>query len=127
MYLSQWSKSTVNYGRKLLDSGLDGARDGEQTFLHGEPVGPFLADSAQKALLPAALGACLLMLASNGCKRKSASVGIAAAVLGGTLGFAAGLLWESRRLTRCVASGAIKNMGKVRDEHWFEKHPIDYA
>jgi hypothetical protein len=26
-----------------------------------------------------------------------------------------------------AASSALKNIGKVRDEHWLAKHPIDYA
>jgi hypothetical protein len=127
MSVSEWSKSTVEYGRKLLDSGLDGARSGEESFLHGERVRPFLSKSAEKALMPAAIGACLFLLGSNTCSSKSAAKSFAAAFLGGTVGFAAGLIWESRRLTRCVASTAFKNMGRVRDEHWLEKHPIDYA
>jgi len=26
-----------------------------------------------------------------------------------------------------VADGALRNIDKARDEHWLEKHPIDYA
>jgi hypothetical protein len=48
-------------------------------------------------------------------------------LLGGALGFGVGVAWESRRLTTSVASGAAKSISKVRDEHWLEKNPIDYA
>jgi len=43
------------------------------------------------------------------------------------IGFAASVVWESRRLAASVASGALRNIGKVRDEHWLERYPIDYA
>jgi hypothetical protein len=37
------------------------------------------------------------------------------------------IAWQSRRLTACAANGALRNIGRVRDEHWLETHPIDYA
>jgi hypothetical protein len=48
-------------------------------------------------------------------------------LLGGAIGFGIGILWENRRLTQSIATGALRSMGKVRDEHWLECHPIDYA
>jgi hypothetical protein len=48
-------------------------------------------------------------------------------LLGGVIGFGAGVAWESRRLTASAACGALRNISKVRDEHWLERHPIDYA
>lgn len=128
MNVSEWSKSSVDYGRKLVDSGWEGAHSGEEAFLRGEPLAPFLGKSAQKALIPAAIGACFGVLGSrpwNG--HKSAARAFAFAFLGGAVGFAAGVGWESRRLTASVASGAMKNIGKTRDDHWLEKNPIDYA
>jgi len=47
--------------------------------------------------------------------------------LGGALGFGAGLTWRTRRLTASMSHGALKKMNSVRDERWFEKHPINYA
>ncbi|MBI3475615.1 MAG: hypothetical protein HY010_07765 [Acidobacteria bacterium] len=55
--------------------------------------------------------------------RKSLAWGL----LGGTIGLVAGIAWKSRCLTTSVADGAMESMGRVRDEHWLEKHPIDYA
>jgi hypothetical protein len=128
MSVGEWSKSSVEYGRKLVDSGLEGAQAGEEEFLHGEPLAPYLGKSAQKALVPAAVGICLGVLGSrawNGNRSAVRTLGFA--FLGGAIGFAAGIGWESRCLTASVASGAMKKIGKTRDEHWFEKNPIDYA
>jgi len=47
--------------------------------------------------------------------------------VGAAIGFAASFVWESRRLAASVASGSFRNIGKVRDEHWLERYPIDYA
>jgi len=48
-------------------------------------------------------------------------------MLGGAIGFALGVAWQSRRLAASMTSAALGGMGKVRDEHWLEKNPIDYA
>ena len=48
-------------------------------------------------------------------------------LLGGACGLAGGVAWANRHLAASVASAAIKSMNKVRDEQWWEKHPIDYA
>ena len=128
MNLREWSKTSADYGRKLLNSGLEGARSGRQEFLHGKPLAPFLNESARHALAPAIIGACIGVLGSdpgNGHEAKGKT--FAYALLGGAIGFGAGVVWESRHLTESAASAALKNIGKVRDEHWLERHPIDYA
>jgi hypothetical protein len=123
-----WLSSNVDYGRKLLNSGLEGARSGEEEFLEGRPLAPFLNDSVRQALRPAAIGACIGLLGSYpGNRQMSAGRALAYGLLGGAIGFGVGVAWESRRLTASVASGALKNIGRVRDEHWFEQNPIDYA
>jgi len=43
------------------------------------------------------------------------------------IGFGASLAWQTRRLARSITRGALRNVSRVRDEHWLEKHPIDYA
>jgi hypothetical protein len=35
--------------------------------------------------------------------------------------------WKSRHLSASVAGAAMKNIGKVRDEQWLSKNPINYA
>ena len=128
MSVCEWSKSEVEYGRKVLNSGLEGARSGREAFLNGKPLTPFLSESVRKALKPAALGAILGVVGScPGSRGRSAGRALGFGLLGGAIGFGAGVFWANRRLTASVASSALKNIGKVRDEHWFERHPIDYA
>jgi len=128
MDVRKWSKSNADYGRELLHSGIEGARSGREAFLNGESLSPFLSESIRSALKPAALGACIGVLGScPGSREKSISRTLAYGLLGGVIGFGAGVAWGSRCLTASVAGGALENIGRVRDEHWLTKHPIDYA
>ncbi len=128
MSVCEWSKSEVEYGRKVLDSGLDGARSGREAFLNGRRLTPFLSESVRNALMPAAVGACLGVLgAFPGNRHRSEGRVLGFGLLGAAIGFGAGLVWENRRLAASVARGALRNIDRVRDEHWLEKHPIDYA
>lgn len=126
MNLSTWSKSTVTYGRRVLSSGLDGARSGREAFLHGESLTPFLNAQVRNALKPAMVGACIGVLASFP-KNRSVGKTLGWGLLGAAIGLGTGFAWKSRRLTASVADGVLKNVSHVRDEHWLEKHPIDYA
>ena len=128
MTVQEWSKSEIEYGRRVLDSGLEGVRSGRDAFLNGKPLTPFLSGSVGQALKPAVLGLCIGMISS--CRRNGhRSVGktLAFGLLGGAIGFGAGMAWKSRHLTRCITSEALRNISKARDEHWLERHPIDYA
>ena len=130
MNFVEWSQSGIDYGRKLVDSAVEGAREGEDEFLEvrEEALRPYLEESAKHALAPAAVGACLGLvggLVVNG--RKSAIRTLGFGLLGGIVGFGAGLIWENRQFAASVASGAWKRVNRTRDEHWFENHPIDYA
>ena len=119
-------KSDVEYGRKILNSGIAGARTGREEFLHGEPVTPYLRESMQEAWVPALVGA-ILGAASSYEHDRSARKALGWALLGAGLGFGVGFAWGSRRLTASVAEGAWRNIGRARDEHWLARHPIDYA
>ena len=126
MQLTEWSKANADYGRKLFNSGLEGARSGREAFLHGGSFAPFFGKSVRSAWKPAALGLCLGVL--SGRKHdKSPSRAVACGLLGGALGFGLGIAWQSRRLAASVLSAALGSIAKVRDEHWLEKNPIDYA
>ena len=128
MNLREWSKSSADYSRKLVDSAVEGARTGEDKFLKEEALAPYLGESARRALTPAVVGACLGVLGGYlGNGRRSTSKALADGLLGGAIGFSAGMLWENRELTASVVSSAWENIGKTRDEHWFENNPIDYA
>jgi len=128
MNFVEWSESTVDYGKKLVNSAVEGALDGEKDFLREEPLTPYLEQSARLAVRPAILGACLGILGGcAGSSRRSPAKALACGVLGGAIGFGAGMLWESRDLTAKVAANAWKRVTQTRDEHWFERNPIDYA
>jgi hypothetical protein len=128
MELGDWVKSNVDYGRRLVGSGIEGARSGQDEFLNGEPLTPFLGESVKGALVPAAIGACVGVLVGYPiCRKKTPAVTWAYGLMGCVIGFASGMAWKSRHLGASVASGAIKNIGRVRDEEWLSRHPIDYA
>ncbi len=128
MDLREWSKSNANYGEKLVTSGIEGARCGGEAFLDGEALTPFLSESVRRALRPAALGACLGALgSSSGSRQKSLGRVLAFGLIGGAIGLSAGIAWKSRRLVASAAGGAARSIGRVRDERWLAKHPINYA
>lgn len=128
MSFLEWSKSSVDYGRRLVDSAVVGARTGEDEFLKDERLVPYLGESIRLALAPAFIGACLGVVGGYlANERRSTARALAGGLFGGAIGFGAGVVWESRRLSVSIASGAWKNISKTRDQHWFEKNPIDYA
>lgn len=128
MRVAEWSKSEVEYGRRVLNSGLEGVRTGQEAFLHGRPVTPFLHESFRKAFVPAAVGACVGVV--SGCPKDGhRSLGrlLTSGLLGGLIGLTAGVVWESRLLAASVAGGAVARIDETRGEHWLERNPIDYA
>ncbi|MGC2182106.1 MAG: hypothetical protein WA637_02365 [Terriglobales bacterium] len=128
MELRNWSKSEFEYGRRVLSSALEGARRGGGAFLQGRPLTPFLSEGVRDALKPAAVGACIGVLGScPGDRRNSIGRTLAFGLVGWAIGFGAGIAWKTRGLTECAASNAFRNINKRRDEHWLERHPIDYA
>src|SRR5580658_686616 len=130
MGLREWSRSEAQYGRKVLGSGLEGARSGREAFLNGRPLTTFLSESVREALKPAALGACIGLLSRypfSNKRHRSIGRGLGLGWLCGVIGFSAGFAWASRRLTASMAGEVRRNIGRTRDEHWLEEHPIDYA
>lgn len=127
MNIAEWSKSNVDYGRKLVDSAVEGARNGESEFLKDESLGPYMEKSALHAIAPTIIGACLGFLGGYLETKHSRNRALICGVLGGAIGFVGGVVWENRKLTVSIASGAWKSISKTRDEHWFQKNPIDYA
>jgi len=125
MNIFEWSKSEVDYGRKLMGSAVDGAREG--TFLKDGSLGHHLEESALDAMVPTLVGACLGWFGGRLEDRRSSRRALACALLGGAIGFGASVIWNNREVTASVASGAWKGINKTRDAHWFEKNPIDYA
>jgi hypothetical protein len=128
MNVMAWSKSTVDYGRKLVDSAADGIRTGEDEFLVDGRLTPYLAKGATRSLAPAAIGAVLGAYCGSlrhGC-RSTARI-LTGCILGGLVGFGAGMVWETRYLTESIGTNVHKRVQSARDEHWLEENPIDYA
>lgn len=122
------AKAYLRYGRSLATSGAAGVRTGRDAYLNGKPLGEVLTQKAKASLGLAAIGACagvLQCLVSNRGRRLPKSVVLGS--VGSAIGFVAGFAWKTRDLTASMVHGAAKNMDSARDEHWLERHPIDYA
>ncbi len=128
MSFGNWSKRELEHGRALVHSGVSGARSGQQEFLHGSSLNGFLGDTLRTSCQPAALGACIGALASCSRKtRKPTRRALAFGLVGGVIGFGAGIAWKSRGLTASAVRGASRNIRTERDERWMRKHSIAYA
>ncbi len=128
MHTDRALESYLHYGRSLANSGAAGLRSGRDAYLNGRPLGPVLTQKARASLGLAAIGACaglLQLLLSNRRRRMPESIALGA--VGSAVGFLAGFTWKTRDLTASMAHAAARKMGVVRDEHWLERHPIDYA
>jgi hypothetical protein len=119
--------SRVAYGRKLVSAGISGIRNGSKT-INGGDVSALVADSARDSLKLAAAGACLgLLPALLTGRRPRLSSALAFGALGSVLGFVAGFTWKTREVTSNIAHSAARELHRVGDERWLERHPIDYA
>src|ERR1044071_297826 len=121
-------KSNIDYGKKLVRSGLEGAAAGRQEFLEGASLSPFLGEAARKAWKPAALGACVGLMTGYLVRRqKPAGKALVFGAIGAIIGFSSGFSWSSRRLASSIGHSAVKRVNAARDERWLERNPIDYA
>ena len=128
MSVKDWSTSTVGYGRKLVRSTVSGVRTGEEQFRQGGQLTPYLERTAKESLCPTAVGAVVgACIGYRGTGRRNVGGMLLGGILGGLAGFSAGMLWETRDLTASVGSSVRKNVQLTRDEHWLQRHPIDYA
>jgi hypothetical protein len=129
MKIGDWLKSEVEYGRDLADSGWQGARIAAGSILNGEHVGAVLSRSARASWAPTVMGAgvgALCALVAQRRKPKSAAL-VVMGVVGGFVGFSAGVAWDTRQLSSEIARGALRQIGSTRDSHWLGKHPINFG
>jgi len=129
MKIGDWLKSEVEYGRNLAGSGWQGARTAADSMLNGEHVGEILGRSARDSWVPTVVGAgvgALCAVLAQRRKTKTAAV-VAMGVVGGVVGFTAGVAWETRQLSSGIARGALRKIGTTRDSHWLGKHPINFG
>ncbi len=129
MNLMEWSRSSVDYGQKLVNSALEGAREGEEEFLKDESLSPRLTESARHALMPALIGAYLGAfggsLAEGGAGQPQEQSLSACWAERSDLALA--WLGRTGRWARASLPAHGRRIKQTRDEHWFEKNPIDYA
>jgi hypothetical protein len=129
MKIGDWLKSELEYGRDLADSGWQGARTAADSMLQEEAVSELLTRSARASWAPTVLGAGLgafCGLLAQRRKPNNAAV-VALGVVGGFVGFTAGVAWETRELSSGIARGAMRKIGTTRDSHWLGKHPINFG
>jgi len=123
-----WLKSEVGYGEELVRSAVVGGRSARDKALAPEPAGLVLARLARSSLPYAAMGASIGVLALYArSKRRSARSAVEYGLLGGLIGFVANMGLSTRQITEETVRGAMSSVRTVRDAHWLEKNPIDYA
>ena len=121
-------RSNLRYGRDLFRSGVAGLSSGREAGLNGQALSNVLAQSARASLGLATLGACAGLLRYYlPARRGRIAKTVACGLVGSAIGFVAGFAWKTRDLTESMAHSAAHQMGVVRDQHWLERHPIDYA
>ena len=120
-------RSRLQYGRALVNSGLSGLRTGRRTHLQRQPLHGVLTQSARGAIGLAAIGTCAALMGSCFSRRDRRAKAVGYGVAGSVIGLVVGLAWKTRELTACMGRSALKEMGQVRDQHWLQTHPIDYA
>src|SRR5271157_1530379 len=120
-------RSSLHYGRDLVSSGLSGLRNGRDSHLHGQRLSGALTESARGAIGLAAIGTCAALIGSCFAPRDRRAKAVGYGVAGTVIGLAVGLAWKTRELTASMGRCALKEMGTVRDQHWLQRHPIDYA
>jgi len=129
MNFSDWLKAEVEYGRDLAGSGWRGARDAADSMLQDEAAGELLGRSVRSSWAPTAIGAgvgTVCALIAGGRKPRAAAIA-AMGVVGGVVGFTAGVAWETRQLSGGIARGAMHRIRKTRDSHWLDRHPINFG
>jgi hypothetical protein len=115
------------YGRKLINAGINGFRNGH------EDLGPGSISNAVVAAVPesvalAAVGAVLGILPALLVRRRPrVSTMVALGALCSTAGFCLGFSWKTRKVTSSLANSTIREVRRAKDEHWLELNPIDYA
>jgi hypothetical protein len=118
----------VEYGQKLVNAGITGIRTGQDSARGEESLRKIAADAARDSLALAAIGACIGLLQSQFAeKRDRRAKALALGALGSVLGFCVGFGWKTRKVTSSVAHSTARELRRVRDEHWLELNPIDYA
>ena len=116
--------NNLKYGRTILRAGIKGLRRAEESLLEHDSK-QYIADSAREAMISAALGAGLAAVESEINHRRRRQ--LARILACGSLAFCADFVWRTRNMSSQFMHSAAKEIARVRDQHWLEANPIDYA
>ena len=117
-------KSDIAYIRSLTKASYDGFTSALRKR-ENCAVSPTLTASVW---VPAAIGAIVGILAARYGNRKQSGYKLAmVGVAGSALGFGAGVGYTTRGSTKAVFRSTMQKVNGVRDAHWLERNPINYA
>lgn len=127
MEVLQSLTSEVVYAYRLLQAGFGAcAPVREAGASQPNRTSPFHKTSSGWA--PAAVAAAVGIVGALVLRRdKSLNSLAVSGLIAGSIGFGGALAWGSRDRTAEIARAAVKNINAVRDSHWLDKYPIDYA
>jgi hypothetical protein len=128
MKLQTWLNSEVGYGAELIRSAIVGGRSARDKALAPKSASLVLAHFARTSLPWAVIGASMSILAlysRSKCRSLRSAVGFG--LTGAVIGFSANMALRTWPITAKTLHGALRNLNTVRDAHWLEKNPINYA
>jgi hypothetical protein len=112
------------YLKGLVAAGFDGIVSARHEITDRVYTPP----SPTVLLTPTAMGAAVGALSARLLgKRKSGATLALGGLVGSIVGCGAALAWASRGLVRPAARRAARQVNAVRDAHWLQTNPIDYA
>ncbi len=121
-------KTNLAHGQELVASGVEGAAEARKAVLESPETTDIVKEAAQESWQAAAVGvmagAIVGVLTDD---RKPVRGVVTGGLLGAVLGFAGSFAWKTRPLTSSMLHGAGKRIGTTRDQHWLEKHPVNYG
>ncbi len=123
MATSRFISQTLDYGRELVQAGMNGLRAGEILAHHS--ANDDIKASARHSLPAAAVGGSLALLACTLISKRR--IRVAPILVCSTAAFCADFIVRTRDIRSKMIQCAEKEMSKVRDQHWLASHPIDYA
>ena len=88
MAICDWIRSNVDYGRNLVNGGLQGARSNSEATLDGGSLTAYLGRSFRESWMPIAVGAYIGLLGAAVASRRKPAYGAVAflGLLGGPSG-----------------------------------------
>ena len=120
MNVSRTLQSDRRYLIELLQAAIDGASSARETSVLPVLGGPVWVPAAVGAVV----GASTISLKRNRNPGYDLAV---AGLVGSVIGLGCGVVWAARGFAGSIARGAMRKVNTVRDAHWLDRNPIDYA